>query len=162
MDVFGSGFEPGISGVYLVRSPPKLGALTTRPSCCQKMWSMPAIVTTGCVFHHQPPSLCTFLAAGFKPGISGVYLVRYPLKLGAFTTRPSCCQKMWSMPAIVTTGRVFHHQPPSLCTFFGSGIRTRHIRRIFSPFSSKARSLHHSAILLPKHLAYACHSYKGT
>ena len=32
--------------------------------------------------------------------------------------------------------------------FFSSGIRTRHIRRIFSPFSSKARSLNHSAILL--------------
>ena len=59
----------------------------------KKMWSMPAIVTTGRVFHHQPPSLWTFLVAGFEPGISGVYLVRSSPKLGALTTRSSCCPK---------------------------------------------------------------------
>ena len=66
-----AGFEPGIT----------------------QMWSRPAIVTTRRVFRHQPPSLWTFLAAGLEPGISGVYLVCSPPKLGALTTRPSCCPK---------------------------------------------------------------------
>ena len=146
-----AGLEPGISGVYLVRSPSKLGALTTRPSCCPKMWSMPAIVTTGRVFHHQPPSLWTLLAAGFEPGISGVYLVRSPPKLGALTTRPSCCRSTNLVYASHSNdGTCFSSPTAQPMDFFGSGIQTRHIRRVFSPFSCKAQSLNHSDILLPK------------
>ena len=124
---------------------------------------MPAIVTTGRVFHHQPPSLWTFLAAGFEPGISGVYLVCSPPKLGALTTRPSCCcSKNLVYASHSNDGTCFSSPTAQSMDFFGSGVRTRHIRRIFSPFSSKARSLNHSAILLPQNVVYASHSNDGT
>ena len=68
------------------------------------------------------------------------------------------------MPAIVTTGRVFHHHLASLWTFLAAGFERPHIRRIFSPFFSEARGLNHSAILLrcPLNLVYASHSNDGT
>ena len=110
---------------------------------------MPAIVTTGRVFHHQPPSLWTFLPAGFEPGISGVHLVCSPPKLGALTTRPSCCPK-GVYASHSNDGTCFLLPSTQPMNFFGSGIQPRHIRRIFKPFFSKARSLNHSAILLPR------------
>ena len=136
-----AGFVPGISGVFLVRSPPKLGVLTTRPSCCPKMWSMPAIVTTGRNFSTIRPAwpmpaivttgrdYCTIRPAyglswqqDSSLRISGVYLVRSPRKLGVLTTRPSCCPKIWSMPAIVTTGRDFSTIHPAYGLLCGDKI----------------------------------------
>ena len=145
---FGSGIEPGISGVYLVRSSPKLGASTTRSSYCPKMGSMPAIVTTGRVFHHQPPPV-DFFGSGIRT--RHIRRIFSPFSF-----------KAWSLnhPANLLPNMVFvSHSNDGTCfssptaqpiDFFGSGIRTRHIRRMFSPFSSRARSLNHSAILLPK------------
>ena len=113
-----AGFEPGISGVYLVRSPRKLGALTTRPSCCAKMWSMPAIVTTGRNFSTIRPAYGLFWQQDSNLRISGVYLVRSPQKLGALTTRPSCCLKIWLTPAIVAMGRDFSTNRPAYGLFW--------------------------------------------
>ena len=127
---------------------------------------MPAIVTTGRVFHHHPPSLWTFLSAGFEsPHIRRIFS---PFSSEARGLNHSAillrCPQIWSMPAIVTTGRVFQHHPPSLWTFLASGFESPHIRRIFSPFSSEAWGLNHSAILLPPplNLVYASHSNDGT
>ena len=94
-----------ISGVYLVRSPQKLGALATRPSFCPKMWSLPAIVTTGRNFSTTHPANGHFWQQDSNLRISGVYLVRSPPRLGALTTRLSCCPKYQLTPALVTTER---------------------------------------------------------
>ena len=83
-----------VSGVYLVRSPQRLGALTTRPSCCpKKIWLTPAIVTTGRDFSTNRPAYGLFWQQVSYLLVSGVYLVRSLQRLGALTTRPSCCPK---------------------------------------------------------------------
>ena len=79
-----------------------------------KMWSMPAIVTTGRNFSTIRPAYGLFWQQDSNLHISGVYLVRSPQKLGASTTRPSCCIlfKIWLTPATVTKGRNFSTNPP--------------------------------------------------
>ena len=91
-----------------------------------------------------------FLAAGLKP-----YRIRRifsPFSLKAWSLHHSSIllSKNWSMPAIVTTGRVFSTNQPAYGLFLAAGLEPPRIRRIFCPFSSKARSLSHSSILLPK------------
>ena len=86
-----------VSGVYLVRSPRKLEALTTRPSCCPKVWSTPAIVTTGRDFSTNRPAYGLFWQQESNLRISGVYLVRSLRKLEALTTRPSCCENQFGI-----------------------------------------------------------------
>ena len=70
----------------------------------KKVWLTPAIVTTGRDFSTNRPAYGRFLAAGFEPGISGVYLDLSPPKLGALTTRPSCSLKILAYACLCNDG----------------------------------------------------------
>ena len=72
-------------------------------------------------------------------------------------------KKMWSMPAIVTTGRVFHCQPPSLWSFLREqDFDPTHIRRIFSLFSAMRLRALTTRPSCPQNVVYASHSNDGT
>ena len=107
-----------VSGVYLVGSSKRLGASTIRPSCCLKIWLTLAIVTTGRDFSTIRPAYGFFWQQDSNLLVSGVYLVRSPQRLGALTTRPSCCLMIWLTPAIVTTGRDFSTNRPAYGLFW--------------------------------------------
>ena len=107
---------------------------------------MPAIVTTGRDFSTIRPAYGFFWQQDSNLRISGVYLVRSPRKARSLNHSAILPSNIWTMPAIVTTGRVLYHQPPSLWTSLREqDFDPTLIRRIFSPFSAmKTRGLNHS------------------
>ena len=120
-----AGFEP--PHIRRIFSPfsSEARALTTRLSCyaAPLIWSMPAIVTTGRV-HHHPPSLWTFLAAGFEPSQIRRIFSPSPQRLGALTIRLSCCPLNLVYASHSNDGTCFSSPSAQPMDFFGSRIQT--------------------------------------
>ena len=102
-----------------------------------------------CLQYH-PLSLWTFLAEGFEPPHIQRTFSPFSSKARSLNHSAILLPLNVVYASHSNDGTCFSSPTAQPMDFFGSGIRTRHIRRIFSPFSSKARSLNHSAILLPK------------
>ena len=123
---------------------------------------MPAIEATGRVFHYHPPSLWTFLAAGFEPSHIRRIFSLFSSEARGLNHSAILLLQNSVYASHSNNGTCFSSPSAQPMDVLAAGFEPPHIRRIFSPFSSKAQGLNHSAILLPKNLVYASYSNDGT